>query len=130
MPRGSTTSRATHGEFTQENDDTQAPAQKKKKKRTGPDYRTATGARRLQSSDPNARGEYRDYANKIDPDATAKYIPKLQKHLKTLPGGEAMARKVAGWGVFHDGNKCTNYVDRDARKCYRSMSKVEDALKA
>ena len=77
-----------------DNDDKQALAQKKKKKtRLGPDPRTATGVRRLQSSDPNARGEYGHYDEKIDPARTAKYIPKLQKHLKTLPGGEAMAKK-------------------------------------
>ena len=65
--------------------------------------------RRLPSSDPNARGAYGNYADKIDPAETAEYIPKLQKHLKTLPDGEAMAKKVAGWGVFRDAGRNTYY---------------------
>ena len=114
-----------------DNDDTQALAQKKKKKtRLGPDPRTATGVRRLQSSDPNARGEYGHYDEKIDPARTAKYIPKLQKHLKTLPGGEAMAKKVAGWGVFRDSGRKTCYVDRVAKKCYRGKPAAVRALTA
>ena len=79
-------------------------------------------------SHPNYRGKYRNYADKIDPDTTAEYIPKLQKHLKTLPGGEAMAKKVAGWGVFQNGSRAICYVDLVAKKCYRTKPQVEAAL--
>jgi len=117
-----------------DNDDTQALAQKKKKRmRKGPHYTTATGARRLAPSDRNARGAYGKYNDKICPDATAKYIKELQDHLKTLPGGDALAQKVADWGVFK-AHRHTCYVDPDAKKgkgkCYRGMSAALKALTA
>ena len=139
---GRRVSRATHGEFTQKNDDTQAPAQKKKKKTTTTTEESAywltdefRASRRLQSGDPNARGEYGNYAAKISPDATAKYLPKLQRHLKEL-GGDALADKVKDWGVFKDEKVAqgqrprTNYVDLVANKCYRSKPEVVRALTA
>jgi len=124
-----------------DNDDTQALAQKKKKRmRKGPHYTTATGARRLAPSDRNARGAYGKYNDKICPDATAKYIKELQDHLKTLPGGDAMAKKVAGWGVFIrrramcyvDPDGGPRYRDRGAAqgKCYRGKPKAIAALTA
>ena len=94
----------------------------------GPHPTTATGARRLAPDHLNARGAYRKWP--IDKGVTDEYIPKLQAYLKTLPGGDAMAKKVEGWGAFSDASRRKCYVDRDARKCYRSMSKVADALKA
>ena len=67
----------------------------------------------------------------IDEGVTAVAIPKLQAHLKTLPGGDAMAKKVEGWGAFRKGGRYdTYYVDRDARKCYRTKPEIVRALKA
>ena len=102
---------------------------------TGPDYRTATGARRLPETDPGARGPEGNYEDKICPDLTAKYIKELQDHLKTLPGGDAMAKKVAGWGVFKSVGRHICYVDPDAKKCkdnkcYRGKSAAVKALTA
>ena len=76
---------------------------------------------------PDARGAYGKWP--IDEGKTDEYIPKLQAHLKTLPGGDAMAKKVAGWGVFRDGRN-TYYVDRVANKCYRTKPEIVRALKA
>ena len=110
-------SRATHGEFTQEsNDDDDTDAYGHKRKRLPPGH-------------PNARGAYRKWP--IDEGVTAVAIPKLQAHLKTLPGGDAMAKKVEGWGAFRKGGRYdTYYVDRDARKCYRTKPEIVRALKA
>ena len=95
--------------------------------------------RRLSLSDPKARGPRGpegNYKEKIDPDATAKYIKELQDHLKTLPGGDAMAKKIAGWGVFKK-NEHVCYVDPDAingmggkGKCYRGKPTAVKALTA
>ena len=84
----------------------------------------------------NARGAYGKSQGKwpIDEGLTDEYIPKLQAHLKTLPGGDALADKVKGWGVFKDGSRNTCYVDPDANngkgKCYRGTPKVVAALTA
>ncbi len=89
--------------------------------------------RRLLQSNPRAkgpRGEYGNYADKIDAAATAKFIPKLQKYLMQQPGGRALANKVAGWGAYQDGGGTTCYVDLVANNCYRSKPKVEAALAA
>ena len=48
-----------------------------------------------------------------------------------LPGGDAMAKKVAGWGVFKK-NEHVCYVDPDANKgkgkCYRGKPTAVKAL--
>ena len=62
---------------------------------------------------------------------TAVAIPKLQEWLKEHPdGGDAMAKKVAGWGVFQNGSRAICYVDLVAKKCYRTKPQVEAALTA
>ena len=108
-------SRATHGEFTQESDDDDIDAQGRSRKK-----RRARG---------DGRGDF-NYDDRIDAGKTAEYIPKLQAHLKTLPGGDAMAKKVAGWGVFQNGSRAICYVDLVAKKCYRTKPQVEAALTA
>lgn len=93
--------------------------------------------RRLSPGDPKARGPrgpQGNYKEKIDAGVTKEYIPKLQAHLKTLPGGDAMAKKVEGWGAFKNGHRGICYVDPDAKngegKCYRTKPKVVAALTA
>ena len=62
---------------------------------------------------------------------TKKHIPKLQKFLKEHPdGGDAMAKKVAGWGAYVNGHRQTCYVDLVANKSYRTRPEVVAALKA
>jgi hypothetical protein len=119
-------SHATHGEFTQESDDDDDVDT----------YGRRRSAWRLPPGHPNARGAYGKSQGKwpIDEGLTDEYIPKLQAHLKTLPGGDALADKVKGWGVFKDGSRNTCYVDPDANngkgKCYRGTPKVVAALTA
>ena len=120
-------------------------APKKKKKTTTtttdekgadrPDRRTEKyrASRRVPATNPNARGPIRNWP--IDAGATKEFIPKLQKYLKEHPdGGDAMAKKVEGWGAFKNGHRGTCYVDPDANNgegaCYRTKPEIVRALKA
>ena len=66
--------------------------------------------------------------------ATAKYIKELQAHLKTLPGGDALAQKVAGWGVFKNSAGVLCFVDphtdNGKGNCYRGKPAAVKALTA
>ena len=88
-------------------------------------------SRRVPATNPNARGAWGKYGNwPIDAAATAKFIPKLQKYLKEMKGGDAMAKKVAGWGAYVNKHGGTCYVDPDLRKMYTTRPQIVRALKA
>ena len=82
-------------------------------------------------SEPPKVSFKRGRAQAINWNLTDEQIPKLQKFLKEHPdGGDAMAKKVAGWGVFQNGSRAICYVDLVAKKCYRTKPQVEAALTA